>query len=219
MIRRTHLITAAALAVLAGARAGCKTKGDIVVDEGVGVTAVRGACPSVGVPDYTGDITLFRTPYASDAASIDVVATLTNLRSQCNPAGDKVLADITYDVQARRTDTRGARDVTLPTFVTVLRGGSAVVAKRIGAVTLHFADGQARAQASGRGGATIDKSEATLDRKIRDRITRKRSAGEADAAVDPLADADVRAAVSRASFEVLAGFQLDDKQLAYNATR
>ena len=46
MIRRTHLITAAALAVLAGALAGCKTKGDIVVDEGVGVTAVRGACPT-----------------------------------------------------------------------------------------------------------------------------------------------------------------------------
>ena len=45
MIARTRLISAAALvAVLAG----CKTTGDIVVDEGVGISAVRSACPAVG---------------------------------------------------------------------------------------------------------------------------------------------------------------------------
>ena len=202
-----------------GALAGCKTSGDIVVEEGVGITAVRSACPAVGVADYTGNITQFRSPDATDANSIDVVASLTNVRSQCNSSGPMVLANISFDVQARRSDTQGARDVTLPYFITVLRGGSAVIAKRIGTVTVHFADGQARAQASGNGSATIDKSEATLDKAIRNRITRKRSAGEADAAIDPLADPDVRAAVSRASFEVLAGFQLNDKQLAYNATR
>jgi len=43
--------------------------------------------------------------------------------------------------------------------------------------------------------------------------------GEADAAVDPLADPEVREAVNRASFELLVGFQLDEAQLAYNATR
>ena len=133
--------------------------------------------------------------------------------------GLSVLRSVTFDVLARRTDTRGERDVSLPYFVTVMRGGSAVVAKHIGMVSIHFADGQERAQGTGRGGVTIDKAEATLDKTIRERITRKRSAGEADAAIDPLADPDVRAAVSRASFEVLAGFQLDDKQLAYNATR
>ena len=39
---------------------------------------------------------------------------------------------------ARRTDTRGARQVTIPYFATVLRGGTAVISKRIGQVTLNF---------------------------------------------------------------------------------
>ena len=219
MIRRTHLITAAALAVLAGALAGCKTKGDIVVDEGVGVTAVRGACPSVGVPDYTGDITLFRTPGVTDTGSLDVTAALTNVRSTCNDGGEQVYSSVGFDVLARRTDVHGARSVQLPYFVTVLRGGNAVISKRVGTVTINFADGQERAQAHAQGGAYIDKSEATLPPEIRQRILRKRKAGDSDAAIDPLAQPDVKAAVARATFDVLVGFQLDDKQLAYNATR
>ena len=207
------------VALACTALAGCKTAGDVVIEEGLGITAIRTACPAVGIADYTGDVTLFSTPGATDANAIDVAASLTNVRSTCNQAGPKVVADVTFDVQARRTDTRGSRDVTLPTFITVVRGNSAVIAKHIANVTLHFADGQSRAQTSGRGQAIIDKAEATLDKGIRERITRKRTAGEADAAVDPLADADVRAAVSRASFEVLAGFQLDEQQLSYNATR
>ena len=219
MIRRTHLITAAALAVLAGALAGCKTKGDIVVDEGVGVTAVRGACPSVGVPDYTGDITLFRTPGVTDTGSLDVTAALPNVRSTCNDGGEQVYSSVGFDVLARRTDVHGARSVQLPYFVTVLRGGNAVISKRVGTVTINFADGQERAQAHAQGGAYIDKSEATLPPEIRQRILRKRKAGDSDAAIDPLAQPDVKAAVARATFDVLVGFQLDDKQLAYNATR
>ena len=83
--------------------AGCKSSGDIVVDEGVGITAVRGACPAVGVPDYTGDVTLFRTPGASDSASIDIVAAMTNVRSQCNETGgERVYSATTFDVLARR---------------------------------------------------------------------------------------------------------------------
>ena len=53
----------------------------------------------------------------------------------------------------------------------------------------------------------------------RERITRERKAGDEDAALDPLADPEVRAAVQAASFELLVGFQLSDEQLAYNATR
>lgn len=207
------------IALASASLAGCKAAGDIVVEEGVGITAVRSRCPAVGVADFTGEITQFRVPGATDASNIDVTAALTNLRSQCNPDGGQVQAGVTFDVVASRRDTHGERDVALPTFVAVTRGGSAVVAKNIAMVTLHFADGQARAQAQGRGAVTIDKAAATLAPEIRERITRKRKAGEADAAIDPLADPDVRAAVSRASFEVLAGFQLDDKQLAYNATR
>ena len=38
-------------------------------------------------------------------------------------------------------------------------------------------------------------------------------------AIDPLTEPTVRAAVQRATFEVLVGFQLDQDQLSYNATR
>lgn len=216
MTARFRLISAFALVA---ALAGCKTNGDIVVDEGVGITALRSACPAVGIPDYTGDVTLFRTPGATDASSIDVVAAMTDVRSQCNDTGDKVYSMASFTVLARRTDVRGARRVTLPYFVTVLRGGTAVVSKRVATVTIDFADGQERARGSAQGGTYIDRAEATLPADIRQRITRKRKSGQADAAVDPLSEPDVKAAVARANFELLLGFQLDEKQLAYNATR
>ena len=50
----------AMLAVLAG----CASEGDLVVSEGVEITAIRTTCPAVGVPDYTGNITTFRAPHA-----------------------------------------------------------------------------------------------------------------------------------------------------------
>jgi hypothetical protein len=207
------------VAALAAGLSGCRSKGDIVVDEGVGITAVRSRCPAVGIPDYTGDITLFRTAGDRTAGNIDVVAAMTNVRSQCSEDSSKVFSKVTFDVLARRSDTQGARQVTLPYFVTVLRGGTAVVTKRVGNVTVNFADGQERAQASGEGSAYIDRAEATLPDDIRSRIMRKRKAGDADAAVDPLAEPEVKAAIARATFEVLLGFQLDQNQLAYNATR
>lgn len=220
MIVRSRLLPAAGLALAAAAAlAGCRSSGDIVVDESVGITAVRSRCPAVGVPDFTGDITLFRSAGDRSADSIDVVAALTNLRSQCSESGDKIYTKARFDVLARRSDTAGARQVTVPYYITVLRGGTAVVSKRTGSVTLNFADGQERAQASGDGAAYIDSAEATLPADVRDRITRKRKAGDTDAAVDPLADPEVKAAVARATFEVLVGFQLDEIQLAYNATR
>ena len=199
--------------------AGCKTHGDIVVDEGVGITAVRGSCPSVGIPDYTGDITLFTAPGATDAASIDVTAAMTNLRAACNSENNKVTSQVSFDVLARRSDVRGARQVVLPFFISVIRGGNAVIAKRTSTVTINFADGQARAQGHGTGVGYIDKAEATLSNDIRKRITRKRKAGDSDAANDPLTEPDVRSAVARATFDVLAGFQLTDAQVQYNATR
>jgi hypothetical protein len=220
MIPRTRLIAAM---LIATALAGCRTKGELVLDEGVGVTAVRTACPAVGIPDYTGDITQFRAGGGQTANEIDVVAAMTNVRSQCNDGArnstGKVYATASFDVLARRLDTRGARQVTLPYYVTVLRGGTAVVTKRIGQVVLNFADGQERAQAQGQGGAYIDRAEAMLPREIQQRITRKRKAGEDDAAVDPLSEPEVKAAVARATFELLVGFQLNDAELAYNVTR
>jgi hypothetical protein len=218
-VHRRPLVAAIVALTALASLSGCKSKGDIVVEEGVGITAIRTACPAVGIPDFTGDITLFRAPGAQTADAIDVVASMTNVRTACDETGDKVHATVSFDVLARRTDTHGARQVALPYFVTVLRGGTAVITKRIGTVTVSFADGQERAQAHGQGYAFIDRSAATLPQDVRDRITKKRKAGEADAALDPLADPHVKSAVAAATFELLTGFQLDEKQIAYNATR
>lgn len=201
------------------ALAGCSKRGEIVVTEGVGVTAVRSTCPAVGIPDYTGDVTLFRNAGSTTLADLDVTAAMTNLTSTCDDAGAKVSTQATFDVVARRTDTSGARQVTLPYFVTVLRGGSAVVTKRVGQVTLAFEDGAERATARGTAAAFVDRAEATLPEEIRQQIVKPRKAGEEDAAIDPLSDPAVKAAVQRATFEMLVGFQLSEAQLKYNVTR
>ncbi|MCB2048102.1 MAG: hypothetical protein KDE32_07720 [Novosphingobium sp.] len=220
MNSRTRLtLTALVCATAIGGLAGCKTRGELVVDEGVGVTAVRSRCPAVGIPNFTGDVTLFGPSGQKTADNIDVVAVMTNVRSQCSEGTDQIMSSVSFDVQAKRTDTRGARQVTLPYFVSVVRGGSEPVSKRVGQVTISFADGQERASASGSGSAYVDAAEATLPAEIREKITRKRKAGEADAAVDPLNEPDVKAALARAEFELLLGFQLNQDQLAYNATR
>ena len=212
---RTALFVTAVAATLVG----CARAGDIVVEQGVGITALRSVCPAVGVPDFTGDVTLFNPAGARTADAIDVSASLTNVRSTCDDSGNEVYSTATFDVLAQRRDARGARTVTLPYYSTVVRGGNAVVAKRLGSVTLQFADGQDRAVASGQAGAVIDRAAATLPAEIRERITRRRRSGEQEAAIDPLTQPEVRAALARASFELLVGFQLSDEQLAYNATR
>lgn len=212
---RKALFVATAVAALAG----CGKTGEIVVEQGVGITALRTVCPAVGVPDFLGDVTLFSPEDARTLDALDVSAAITNVRSDCNDSGDKVYTSATFDVIAQRRDTSGARTVTLPYFVTVVRGGNSVVSKRLGEVTLNFADGQARTQASGTAAAYVDRAAATLPSDIRERITRRRRAGEAEAAIDPLTVPEVRTAVATATFEVLIGFQLTDDQLQYNATR
>lgn len=214
--RRLGMVSIIALAGLVSA---CKSDGELVLNQGVGITAVRTVCPAVGVPDYTGDMTMFRSAGSRTADNIDVTATITNVRSQCDDSGERIYSTANFDVLARRTDTRGARRVELPYFSTVLRGGSAVVTKRVGTVVVDFADGQERAQGRGVAGAYISRADATLPADIREKITRKRRAGDTDAALDPLADPEVKAALARATFELLVGFQLDQDQLTYNATR
>jgi hypothetical protein len=212
---RTAAIALTAVAALAG----CNKNGEIVVDQGVGITALRTVCPAVGIPDYTGDVTIFSPAGARTADAIDVAATLTNVRTQCDDSGERVYATASFDVLATRRNTNGARTVQLPYFVTVLRGGSSVVAKRIGTVVLSFSDGETHAQGRATAGSYIDRAEATLPPDIRRRITQRRRAGAEDAAIDPLSEPEVRAALARANFEMLVGFQLSEDQLAYNATR
>lgn len=209
------LRTAVPLALLA--LAACTRTGDI--DATGGITAVRTACPTVGVPAGTGDITVFDPPASRDARAVDVTATLTNVRSTCDDTGENVVTNVTFEVRARRTRTEAARDMTLPYFITVVRGGNQVASKRVSQLALHFDAGQPTAVATGQATASISRAAATLPKETRDRLTRRRKAGDEDAALDPLARPEVREAVLRATFEALVGFQLTTDQLKYNAQR
>ena len=211
--------TAALALASALALSACARNNEIDVTAGVGITATRSLCPAVGVPMHTGDVTLFDPATSRDAAAIDVVGTITNLRTTCNEAGERIFVQTGFDVIATRRDAGPARDVTLPYYAAVVQGGTAVVAKEIGQVTLRFAEGQTRATAAGTGGAYVDRSAVTLPDDIRERITRRRRVGDQDAAIDPMAEPDVRQAVARATFELLVGFQLTQEQLQYNVTR
>ena len=195
---------------------GCSRQGEIT---NLGIVTVRTACPTVAIPAATGDITLFNPANSRDANAIDVVANITNVRSTCDDSGEYVVTNVTFDVYAQRRDPRGEREVVLEYFTAVVHAGNNVVAKRLGRVGLRFPDGQIRASSSATGTAQVLRSAATLPEEVRRRITRERKPGDPDAAIDPMADPAVRAAVQRASFEVLVGFQLTPEQLAYNATR
>ena len=188
-------------------------------EPGGGINALRSTCPAVAIPAATGDITLFDPPASRDARAIDVTAYMTNVRVTCAPQGDQVVAQADFDIIARRRDTAQARDVTVPYFSAIVQGGNTVVAKRISRVGLHFDAGQSEARTRGSGGGVISLSAATIPEAVVAKINRKRKADDIDASIDPMAAPDVRAAVARASFELLVGFQLTQEQLRYNATR
>ena len=195
----------------------CARDGEI--DQTGGIAITRTACPAVAIPAQTGDITVFNPASSRDARAIDITANITNLRMNCGDQGENVVAEASFSIEARRTSTVGARTVELPYFATVVRGGTVVVSKRVERVSINFADGQARASTTAKGGAVINRVAATLPADVRAKLTRKRRADDVDASIDPLSAPDVRAAVQRASFELLIGFQLTADQLQYNATR
>lgn len=178
----------------------------------------RSSCPAVAVAAYTGDVTLFRGG-APDAANVDAVAAITNVRDECAETADQFVARITYDVVARRNDAGAARQIVLPVYAAVVQAGNIINAKQLSNVTVNFAAGQDRAVAKGTATAAVSRTAAAVPQAILDKINRKRRAGQMDAATDPMADPEVRAALRAASFEVLIGFQLDDRALAYNIAK
>lgn len=195
---------------------GCSRKGQI--GEG-GVYVVRSACPLLGVVAATGDVTLFDPPGSTDAAAIDVVATMTNVRANCTDDGTTVTSVASFDVVATRRSAGPARQVVLPYFDVAMRGGTNVVAKQLGNVALNFAAGAVRASTRGHATIRVSKAAATLPANVQRELTRVRKPGDADAAVDPMSRPQFRDAVARATFEHLLGFQLTEAQLRYNATR
>jgi hypothetical protein len=206
--------------------AGCRHAGDIA-DEANGIWAVRSDCPIAGVPAGTGDITLFNPPGAGDpgpgrvidSRAIDVTATITDVRATCADSGADVVSSATFTVVGLRRDAGPARQVVLPYFDVVLQGGAKIAAKRLGQVVLNFGPGDVHAWARVRASARVNRGAAVLPANVRQLLTRERKPGETEAAIDPLADPAVRAAVASATFEHLVGFQMSTDQLKYNATR
>ena len=207
-----RLLPLVALALLSA----CSRKGTI--DEG-GIWVERSACPIAGIPAGTGDVTLFNPANNVTAAAIDVSATITDLRANCNEQGDRVLSTLSFDVVATRRDPTQARQVVLPYFDVVLRAGSEISAKRVGYIALNFPAGSYRAQTSGQASASVHRGAASLPPEVLKTLTRPRKAGDPSAAVDPLTDPKIREAVANATFEHLVGFQLNEQQLRYNVTR
>jgi len=179
----------------------------------------RSPCPAVAIPTYTGDTTLFTPGTQPDASNIDVVATITNLRDTCTETDTTLTTSVSYDVEARRNTIAGARTVTLPVFATIIQGGNLIVSKQVGGVRIDFADGAARATGKGTARADVSRAAATLPPEIQAKISRKRKPGDPDAANDPLADPQVKAAIRAASFELLVGFQLSESALAFNVAK
>jgi hypothetical protein len=207
---------AAAAALFSLGLVGCAREGDIFQ---TGILTTYTACPAVAIPAPAGDVTLFDPATSRDSNAIDVVASISNLRSTCDESGEYIVTNATFDVSAQRRDNRGAREVVLPYFATVIQGDNNVVAKRVSRVALRFDDGQYLARTSSAAASQVLRSAATLPEDIRHQITRERRPGDPQAAVDPMADPAVRAAVQRAHFEMLVGFDLTADQLRYNATR
>lgn len=203
MLKQVGLVVGLALAVAA-----CGNRNPLEVR--------RSACPAVAVVQHAGDVTLFSPADSRDADAIDVTAAITNVRGACTESADQLLTGVSFDVIAQRRNATGAREVTLPFFTAVVQAGDQLVAKQTGSVTLRFAEGQARTQTSATAQATVSRAAATPPAEIVAKIRRERKPGDPDAAIDPLADPEVRSALRRTSFEVLVGFQLDEAGLAYN---
>ena len=206
-------LTALAMVFLVAA---CSREGQITQG---GIYITRSACPQVGIPAATGDITLFNPANRTDAAALDVTAAITNVRSTCDESGANIVSTVNFDVVATRRDAGGARTVVLPYFTVAMQGGTQVVAKQIGNVGLNFAAGSQRAQTSAQATIQVSRAAATLPEDVRKELTRERKPNDPDAAIDPLSRPQVRDAVARATFEHLIGFQLTQDQLDYNATR
>ena len=197
----------------------CRHTGDLTAENGGGVYAVRSACPIPGIPAGTGDITLFNPPGSTDSRAIDVTAAISDLRATCQQTTDEVISSATFTVTALRRDAGPARQVILPYFDVALRGGQTIAAKQVGAVALNFPAGSQHATGRAQASIRVNRSAATLPANVRAILTRPRKAGQADAAIDPMADPAVRSAVASATFEHLIGFELTADQLKYNATR
>lgn len=176
----------------------------------------RSACPAVAIPTYLGTVTRFNPATSTDQGAMQFTAQIVDLKGVCSETPERLSTGVSYTVAAQRRNADGPLHVELPLFVALAQGGNVLVSKQQVVVALDFAAGQLRAEARGTGQAEVLRSAATLSPEVQEKISRKRRPDEMAALSDPMSDPQVRAAVRAASFEVLVGFQLDDRSLAYN---
>src|SRR3982751_3278345 len=184
----------------------CRHSGDVTAENGGGVYAVRSACPIAGVPAGTGDVTLFNPANSSDSRAIDVTAAITDVRATCQDSGDDVVSTATFTIVGLRRDAGPARQVVLPYFDVALRGGSQVAAKQVGQAVLNFAPGDVHAWTRVQATVRVNRGASTLPANVRQLLTRERKPGEAEAAIDPLADPAVRTGGDHAAVEHIVRF-------------
>jgi hypothetical protein len=113
---------------------------------------------------------------------------MTQLRATCQDTGNDVVSTVTFTVVALRKDAGPARQVILPYFDVALRGGATIAAKQVGAVALNFPAGSQHTYTRGQATVRVNRGAAALPANVRAILTRPRKAGEADAAVDPMAE-------------------------------
>lgn len=108
---------------------GCNNNQLVAGNQSVGVRSSISVCPQVAIAAYTGDVTTFNPANSTDSRAIDIVASMTGLRSTCQEQAADIYSEANFIVRATRNNNQGARSVTLPYYSVILRGGSAVVSK------------------------------------------------------------------------------------------
>jgi hypothetical protein len=160
---------------------------------------VRTSCPAVAVVKNTGTLTRF-SGAARTQEQIEFTASISGVSTACVDSSkpNSVTTNASFDIVARRPDAKEALNITLPYFVVVMNEGTKLLAKEVYEVELSFAPGQERA--SVRASLSADTPRLPPPPKA--------PKGAADAPPPP-----------RGQFEVLLGFQLNERDIVYNITR
>jgi hypothetical protein len=160
---------------------------------------VRTSCPAVAVVKNTGTLTRF-SGAARTQEQIEFTASISGINTSCvdSPKPNSVTTNASFEIVARRPNAKEPLSVTLPYFVVVMNEGTKLLAKEVYEVELNFAAGEERA--SVRSSLSADTPRLPPPPKA--------PKGAADAPPPP-----------RGQFEVLIGFQLNERDIVYNITR
>ena len=174
--------------------------------QGNPLEVTRSFCPAVAVVKHANALTRFSGPVAT-AENVAYTAQFASVSSDCVTRGPTLTTRVQAVITAQRTSTDGPDTLTLPYFITVVRGGDQVVAKDIRMAQLSFPPGSLTGTASVTAEADVD--EATARQEAAPLQTR-------DARGNRII---VERTTAPTGFEVLLGFQLAEADAAYNVRR